>query len=120
MTRTSATSRALSCLSTQSTTRAIDFDMEDMEEVSSMSRKKADVWKHFAIESYSDGKTKAVCKYCKYPLSISKNSGTTHLNRHIKHACKMNPHKDMKEMLHVESDGDKVFKFDKEVSRKCL
>ncbi|XP_057459027.1 zinc finger BED domain-containing protein DAYSLEEPER-like [Lotus japonicus] len=50
------------------------------------SRKKSGVWEHFTVKSDESGCSKAYCKSCKKPFAYingSKQSGTSHLRRHI-------------------------------------
>lgn len=61
---------------------------EPNEYVAKKRKRKSNVWDHFKVEEFDIGggikEDKAVCIYCKKPLSCKSNNGTGHLNKHAK------------------------------------
>lgn len=89
------------------------------------SRRRSEVWKDFTEDKRPDGSAGARCKHCGLLLSASSNSGTSHLNRHLKLHCPRKKYKDVKEMFASASvkqcnGGSKGFKLDQDVSRRNL
>ena len=88
-------------------------------------RRRSEVWKDFTEEKKPDGSAGARCKHCQLLLSASSNSGTSHLNRHIKLHCPRVQCRDVKQMTLSSFSGGsafdfKGFKFNQNLSRKNL
>jgi hypothetical protein len=60
------------------------------------SRKVSPAWDHFDKVDYPDGRSVAICKYCKKELSVaSKNHGTSSLLSHAAN-CAKNPNRELR------------------------
>ncbi|XP_078156069.1 zinc finger BED domain-containing protein RICESLEEPER 2-like [Carex rostrata] len=82
------------------------------------SRLKSEAWNYFNKVG-----TKAVCRHCGTELTTGPKSGTTHLCRHIKDACKKIIEEERKKFgLGKDSDmfGTSNYKFNSEVTRSLM
>ncbi|KAJ4821657.1 Zinc finger BED domain-containing protein DAYSLEEPER [Rhynchospora pubera] len=86
---------------------------------SSRSKKRSIVWDHFD----EIGGQKVVCKHCDSTLTKAKNSGTSHLKRHLTASCKNIAVEDREKIIATTADDlfdAATFKFDPKLTRGLL